>query len=93
MKTKRVPIADVDAALRVYYGNGHINNDQIKKMFNITSPSMISKLKKPVWEAEKKEDIPVVVPGCINAKIAFRVWDINVGELEKNRKKRLELGL
>ncbi len=92
-KVRRFAIADIDAALEAYYGNGHINNTQIKKMFGVNSSSVISKLKRPVWEAEKAENVPVAVPGCINARIAFKVWGIDATELEKNRNKRRELGL
>ncbi len=93
MKVKRRPIASVDAALRAYYGNGYLSNKEIKEIFQTSSDASVQRLKKPVIEAEKKEDHPVVVPFHVNTRIAFKVWGIDVKELEKNRKKRQGLDL
>lgn len=92
-KFSRPAVADVTAALKAYYGCGHIGNDQIRDIFGITGSSTIARLKKPVRDAEAKEGVPVAVPYKVNTRIAFKVWGIDVAELEKNRKKAEELGL
>lgn len=93
MPVKRLPVKDIDAALKAYYGTGYISNDQIRDMFGIKSGATLQRLKKPVLAEEKYQNVPIVVPHHINARIAFDVWGINVRELEQNRKKMQELGL
>lgn len=92
-KVCRPPIKDIDAALRAYYGTGYISNDQIRAMFGAKSSATVMRLKRPVVAAENAEGVPVVVPQHVNARIAFRVWGIDVKELERNRQKMRELGL
>lgn len=90
---RRFPVADVDAALRAYYGTGYIGNREIGEIFGVKAGSTISKLKKPVMEEETIRGKAVIVPKHVNVKIAFEIWGINVKELEHNRKKLHELGL
>lgn len=92
-KTRRLPVKDIDAALKAYYGTGYIGNKEIGEMFGTSSSSTINKLKKPVREAEREQNLPVYVPYHVNARIAFEVWGIDVKELERNRKKMHDLNL
>lgn len=92
-KIKRMPVKNADAALMAYYGTGYIGNKEIGEIFGTKTPSTIYNLKKPVLEAEKEQNAPIVVPHHVNAKLAFSVWGIDVSELERNRKKLNELNL
>lgn len=92
-KVRRFPVADISAAIKLYYGKGYLNNKDIGEIFGTNVKSTIHQMKKPVMEEEKKRDLPVVVPCHVNAKIAFEVWGINVAELERNLKKMQELEL
>lgn len=89
----RMPVANIDAALRAYYGNGYIGNDEIREIFGTDASSTIWRMKRQVQEAEKAKGIPMVVPRQVNVKVAFEVWNIDIKELERNRKKLIELGL
>jgi len=92
-KVRRLPIADTDAAIRLYYGKGYLNNNDIGKIFGTEVKSTIFQMKKPVMAEEKNRNLPIVVPYHVNAKIAFEVWGLDIEELELNRKKLKELGL
>lgn len=87
------PVQDIDYALRVYYGNGYINNKDIKTIFDVKSDASVSKLKKMVRAEEIKRGQPVVIPKHISVKIAFEVWGIDIKELESNRRKLIALNL
>ncbi len=89
----RLPIADVNAVLKAYYGNGYIGNKEIKEIFGTTASSTVWKLKKAVREEEKKREIPTVVPRQVSVRVAFDVWKIDVKEIERNRRKLIELNL
>jgi hypothetical protein len=90
---KRPPVFDVDHALKVYYGKGYISNADIKQIFGVKADTSVARLKKTVKAKEREENIPVVVPHHVNARIAFEVWRIDVEELERNRRKLAKLGL
>lgn len=92
-KIRRLPVRNADAALKAYYGTGYISNKEIGAIFGTSTPSTISRLKRPVMDEERARDIPVVVPYHVSVKIAFEVWGIDVEELERNRKKLIELDL
>ena len=92
-KIKVLPIKNIDAALKAYYGAGYLGNKDIGEIFGIRNPSTIYNIKKPVIEKERAANMNVVVPHHVNAKIAFSVWGLDVSELERNRKKLKSLGL
>jgi hypothetical protein len=91
-KVKIRQIADIDAALVAYYRTVYINNEQIGRIFGTTARSSIWQLKKPVIEEEQRRELPVVVPHCINARVAFEVW-AERKELERIGSKLQALGL
>ena len=90
---KRPNIQNIEAAIRVFYGNGYVSNAEIKDIFGVKSDAAVSRIKKPVLAEETKRNIPRVVPFCVNAKVAFEVWGIDVPELVKSREKLIRLGL
>lgn len=90
---RRYPVADIDAALRAYYGTGYIGNREIRDIFGVRANSTAIALKKQVLAEETARGKAVIVPGHVSVKVAFEVWEIDVSELERNRKKLRELGL
>ena len=90
---RRLPIKDVDAVLRAYYGTGYIGNKEISKIFGTNSSSTLRRLKRPVEDVEIERNVPKVIPNYLNVKVAFEVWGIDVPELERNRKKLQQLNL
>lgn len=92
-RTVRLPVRDMDAAIRAYYGTGYISNKEIREIFGGISPSTARKMKKPVEAEEDKRGVKIVIPHCINVKVAFDVWGIDIEEIEKNRAKLIKLGL
>lgn len=92
-KIRRLPVKNFDAALRIYYSMDYIGNKEIGEIFGTTTPSTIYKLKKPVLQAEKENDVLIVVPYHINTKLAYRVWGIDIQDIEKSRRKLQDLQL
>lgn len=90
---QRPNIKDIDAAIRVFYGNGYVSNTEIREIFGVKSDASIARIKKPVLEEEVRLGVPRVVPFCLNTKVAFEVWGIDVPELVKSRDERMRLGL
>lgn len=93
MTMQRPQIKNIDAAIRAYYGNGYIGTAEIKEIFNVRSSSTVSKLKKYVRQEEADRGVPIVVPHCINVKVAYEVWGIDIDGLVKNRKRLQALNL
>lgn len=89
----RLNIKNVDAALRAYYGSGYIGNKEISEIFGTSCNSTLANLKRSVKKVEIERGIPTVVPAHVNTKVAFEVWQIDVSELERGRKKLQALGL
>jgi len=86
-------ITCIDNALKIYYENSEIGNNEIKILFAVRSSATISRLKKLVKAEMIKKHMPVFCANKINTKIAYEVWGIDVIDLEERRKKIKELYL
>jgi len=86
-------ITSIDNALKIYYENGEIGNEEIKCLFGNRSSATISKLKKEVKAEMTKKGVPYFNANKVNTVVAFSVWGIDVVDLEKRRKKIKELSL
>lgn len=90
---KRPEVKNTEAAIRCYYGTGYIGNSDMLEIFGSMSPNTISKLKKAVRAEEIEQNIPEVVPHKVTAKIAYKVWNIDIDQLIENRRQLQALGL
>ncbi len=91
--TKTTPNIDIAAALRIFFEKTEIGNAEIKEIFGKTSSSIVQKYKKPVLDVMHTENIYTWGRDSIDTKTAFKVWEIDVNELEKRYKKLLSLNL
>lgn len=91
LKVRRLPVANPEAAIKLYYGKGYLNCNDIGEIFGTKSKTIIYEMKKTVVQVERSRNLPIVVPKHINAKIAFEIWGIDITELERNLKKLKEL--
>ena len=88
------PVQDRDAAIKAYYGNGYIGSKEIRTIFGLKSDSAVCRVKNTVRDAELKLGIPVgIIRGCVSVKAAFKVWGLDIKELERNRQRLKTLGL
>ncbi len=86
-------ITNIENALKVYYENGEIGNDEIKCLFGNRSSATIAKLKRLVKAEMIKRSVPTFNAHKVNTVIAYDVWGIDVTDLEKRMKKIKELSL
>lgn len=91
MKFKR--IADIDTALRIYYTYPEIGNKEIQQLFGTIGKSTIIAHKKAVQVKQIEDNIRTSQKNTVNTECAFKVWGIDVDDLERRREKLKSLNL
>lgn len=81
---------DPEMALRLYYSQTEINSAEIKKLFSCNGTTA-TRLKRSVQEKMAEKEIRTWLPGNIDVKTAYEVWQIDVGDLEKKLTKLQKL--
>ncbi len=85
-------LVSLETALEVYYSRPELSNADIKQLFGEKlSSATVSRLKAKVREQMVAENIPVWNSRCINTETAFKVWGLDVTNLENRLKKLREL--
>lgn len=90
---RSLPLPRQDIAIKMYYEKTELSNSDIKELFGGVSSSTISRLKNKVKDKMVEEGVYTWQPSNVNTKIAFKVWNLNVEEMEKNYRKLKRLGL
>lgn len=85
-------VKDLKTCLRIYYTYPELGSAEIKELFGV-SDGVATALKKPVREAQIKENVMVLDKYCVNTELAFKVWGIDIEDIERRIKKLEELGL
>jgi hypothetical protein len=81
-------LSSIGKAIQIYYENIELSNTDIKELFksrqgkNLSSAT-ISKLKAEVQKVAQERKMPIWDKGCVNTKLAFEVWGLDIGDLEK----------
>ena len=86
-------ITSIENALKIYYENAEIGNQEIKILFGSRSSATISRLKKLVKIEMVKKEMPTFNAYKVNTVIAYDVWGIDISDLENRMKKIKELSL
>ena len=86
-------ITGIENALKVFYENAEIGNNEIRVLFGNRSSATVSRLKKMVKSEMTKMDMLSYSAHKVNTAIAFVVWGIDVADLESRRNKIKELSL
>lgn len=90
--TLALPKAEI--ALKIYCDYpAEIGSAQIKELFGIKSSSTVTRIKKEVWAAQREHKVKTWSKSAINTKLAYRIWGLDVKELEQILKKKQRLGL
>lgn len=90
---KKKMITSIDAALRIYYTHPEIGNKEITELFGEMSSSTISNYKKEAIKVQLEEGVRTACFNTVNTAVAYRVWGIDIADLEKRRTKLKKLGL
>lgn len=93
MNVKSAKITDIGYAIKIYYQYPEIGNKEISKLFGVVSGQALCRIKKEVREEMIKENIPYWNGHAVNTRTAYRVWGIDIDELERNYTKLKKLGL
>ena len=86
-------IQSIDHALKIYHGHSEIGNKEITYLFGKHSSATISRLKKAVKDEMIEQGIPSFSTYKVNTKIAYRLWGLDIADLEYKKKKLEELKL
>ena len=86
-------ITSIDNALRIFYSYSEIGNREIASLFGRLSSATVSRLKRVAKNEMTEQGILSYGANKVNTNIAYKVWGINVSDLEKRRKKLIELAL
>lgn len=90
----RVPqVADISAAIRLYYEHTEIGNKDIRAIFGNMGNGRIGRLKQLVLEAMHERGTVHYNAQYVNTEVAYDVWGINIDRLTAGRKKLQQLGL
>ena len=87
------PITDIKTALKIYYNNSELGNKDIIELFGNRSTATIVRLKKIVKNEMLKNNILTYGMYKVNTAVAYKVWGIDVDDLENRMKKLKELAL
>lgn len=88
----KITIKDLKTCLRIFYTYPEIGNSEIMQLFGVGSGTATN-LKKPVRIEQIKENVMVLDKHCVNTEVAFKVWGIDVDDIERRVKKLEKLGL
>lgn len=85
-------LPDMSLALRFYYEKPELTSADIKQLFDVCGATATQK-KREVLNEMAKQDPPVRTwqRGAINTKIAYKVWGLNVEDIENRLKKLSKL--
>ena len=86
-------VTSIDNALKVYYENSEIGNNEITELFGKRSSATISRLKRAVKNEMSKRETMSYGLNKVNTKIAYEIWGIDVVDLEQRLKKLKNLKL
>lgn len=79
---------NIEAALGLYYSQNELSNNDIAAIFGC-SRSYVNTLKKQVQQkmAEENAHPPVFDAKHLNTEYAFKVWGLDIADLERKYKK------
>ena len=90
----RVPqVADIKAAIRIYYERTEIGNADIKAIFGPMCDGRIARLKQLALVAMKERGVPHYNARYVNTETAYDVWGIDIKRLERGIEKLAKLNI
>lgn len=83
-------LADTNTLLEIYCNSSVFGNSEIMRIFNC-SESTAKRKKLQVLKAQKKAGVTVYSKHVVNPKLAYKVWGLDISDLERRSKKYVEL--
>ena len=84
--------SNLETVLNIYYRNTELTNALICKLFNV-SRSTALRYKNKALALQCERGHKTMKPGTVNTKDAFEAWGIDIHDIERRRKKLIELQL
>lgn len=84
-------ITNIDMAVRMYYERLELSNADISELFGVTSSKTIAALKKKVKAEMATQNCMPWNSACVNTEIAYKVWGLDIADLERRRAKIMKL--
>lgn len=80
-------LRDVGLAVRIYYENIELSNAELRQLFvsrrgGELSSATLTNMKRAVLEEAAKRDMLMWERGCVNTKLAYEVWGLDIKDLE-----------
>ncbi len=89
----RVPrTANMFTLREIYWEKIELYNEDIRNIFPKASKSKIAQLKKAVKEKMVEEKVMVYNPLAVKTEVAFKVWGLDIDDIEKRCKKLMRMG-
>ena len=85
-------INDFKTCLRIYYTYPELGSAEIKELFGVSDGTAIA-MKKLVRKRQAEENVMVLDKHCVNTELAFKVWGIDIEDIERRQRKLEKLGL
>ena len=90
----RIPqVTDIQTAIRIYYAKTEIGNKDIRELFGSLGNHTIAKLKKAAKEQMDEDEVPNWNAKYVNTKSAYKIWGLDIEDLEKRFRKLKQLGV
>lgn len=83
---------NIDTAIRIYYENPEIGNQEIKELFVEISDTTIRKMKKIALKLMTERDQKSFRPYTVNTATAYEAWGMDIADLERRQQKLKKLG-
>lgn len=91
MAKNKLGIQDLRECLKIYYSCHELGSSEIMKLLGV-SESRASTMKNEVRKKMAEQNVMAFDKSCINTEIAFKVWGIDIDDVEKRVKKLEKLG-
>lgn len=85
-------IKDLKTCLKIYYTCPELGSAEIKELFGVGNATA-TEMKKPVRRKQVEENVMVLDKNCVNTELAFKMWGIDIEDIERRVKKLEKLGL
>ena len=87
-------VKDLGAAVRIYYSYPEIGNSEIKELFGRNfSDSTLARYKSMIRQRQRELGVKTAIPYSVNTNVAFEVFGLDIGSIERNYAKLKKLGM
>ncbi len=87
----RIPnISSLETAIKKYYEKTELSNSDIKEIFDVRSSATVAKLKQVAKQEMIEQNTPCWNAQRVNTEVAYRVWGIDIEDIERRYKKLKE---